>query len=81
LCLCFKNSHHSNIIKKSFGHTFSAHGGFASWWLQEQEPLWQQQRQCQSLVRTRKSLSQQQEQVNGMDTNQWSNEVKYGRPI
>jgi hypothetical protein len=52
-----------------------------SWWLQEQELLRQQQRQCQCLVRMRKGLSQQQEHVNGMNTNQRSNKMKYGRPI
>jgi len=56
-------------------------GGFVSWRLQEQEPLWQQQRQCQSLVGMRKGVSQQQEHVNGMNANQRSNGVKYGRPI
>ena len=82
-------SHHSIIIGKSVGHTFSAstiafslyHGGFVSWRLQEQEPLRQQQRQCQSLVRMRKGISQQQEHVNGVNANQQSDEVKYGRPI
>jgi hypothetical protein len=29
----------------------------------------------------RKGVSQQQENVNGMNANQWSNEVKNGRPI
>jgi len=57
------------------------HGGFVSWWLQEQEPLRQQQRQCQSLVRMRKGIGQQQEHVNGVNVNQQSDEVKYGRPI
>jgi hypothetical protein len=57
------------------------HGGFVSWRLQEQDPLRQQQRQCQSLVRMRKGTSQQQEHVNGVNVNQQSNEVKYGRPI
>ena len=57
------------------------HGGFVSWRLQEQEPLRQQQRQCQSLMRMRKGLSQQQEHVNGMTANQGSDKVKYGRPI
>ncbi len=37
---------------------------------QEQELLRQQQRQCQSLARMRKGVSQQQEHVNGMNTNQ-----------
>jgi len=82
-------SHHSIIIGKSVGHTFSAstiafslyHGGFVSWRLQEQELLRQQQRQCKSLVRMRKGVSQQQENINGMNANQRSNEVKNGRPI
>jgi len=39
----------------------------------------QQQRQCQRLVRERKGVSQQQEHVNGVNANQRSNEVKYGR--
>ncbi len=42
------------------------HGGFESRRLQKQEPLWQQQRQCQSLVRMRKGISQQQEHVGGV---------------
>ena len=54
---------------------------FVSWWLQEQELLRQQQRQCQHLVRMKKGVSQQQEHVNGMNANQRRNEVKYGRPI
>jgi hypothetical protein len=58
-----------------------SHGGFVSWRLQEQEPLRQQQRQCQSLMRMIKGISQQQEHVNGVNANQWSDEVKYGRPI
>jgi len=57
------------------------HGGFVSWQLQEQEPLRQQQRQCQSLTRMRKGISQQQEHENGMNVNQQSNKMKYGRPI
>jgi len=57
------------------------HGRFVSWRLQEQEPLRQQQRQCQSLVRIKKGISQQQEHVNGVKVNQQSNEVKYDRPI
>ena len=57
------------------------HGGFVSWRVQEQEPLRQQQRQCQSLTRMRKGVSQQQEHVSGMNANQRSDEVKYGRPI
>ena len=56
-------------------------GGFVSWRLQEQELLRQQQRQCQSLMRMRKGVSQQQELVNGVNANQRSDEVKYGRPI
>jgi hypothetical protein len=40
-----------------------------------------EQRQCQSLMRMRKGVSQQQELVNGVNANQGSNEVKYGRPI
>jgi hypothetical protein len=56
-------------------------GGFASWQLQEQELLRQQQRQCQSLVRMRKGVRQQQENVNGVNANQRSDEVKYGRLI
>ena len=50
---------------------------FVSWWLQEQELIWQQQRQCQRLVRKRKGVSQQQEHVNGVNANQRSDEVKY----
>jgi hypothetical protein len=50
---------------------------FVSWWLQEQELIGQQQRQCQRLVRKRKGVSQQQEHVNGVNANQRSNEVKY----
>jgi len=62
--------------------TFSLYqGGFVSWWLQEQELLRQQQRQCKSLVRMRKGVSQQQENVNGVNANQRSNKVRYGRPI
>jgi hypothetical protein len=57
------------------------HGRFVSWRLQEQELLRQQQRQCKSLVRMRKGVSQQHENVNGVNVNQWSNEVKYDRPI
>jgi hypothetical protein len=38
----------------------------------------QQQRQCQCLVRKRKGVSQQQEHVNGVNTNPRSDEVKYG---
>jgi hypothetical protein len=57
------------------------HGGFVSWRLQEQKPLRQQQRQCRSLVRMRKGVSQQQEHVNGVSANQRNGEVKYGRPI
>jgi hypothetical protein len=52
---------------------------FVSWWLQEQELMGQQQRQCQRLVRERKGVSQQQEHVNGVNANQRSDEVKYGR--
>ncbi len=52
-----------------------------SWQLQEQELLWQQQRQCQHLVRMRKGISQQQEHVNAVKPNQRSNKVKYCRPI
>ena len=40
-----------------------------------------EQRQCQSLMRMRKGVSQQQEHVNSVNTNQRSDEVKYGRPI
>ena len=40
-----------------------------------------EQRQCQSLMRMRKGVSQQQEHVNGVNANQRSDEVKYGRPI
>jgi hypothetical protein len=43
------------------------------------ELIGQQQRQCQHLVRKRKGISQQQEHVNGVNANQRSNEVKYGR--
>jgi len=57
------------------------HGEFVSWRLQVQEPLRQQQRRCQSLVRMRKGVSQQQEHVNGMKANQRSDKVKYSRPI
>jgi hypothetical protein len=57
------------------------HGGFVSWRVQEQEPLRQQQRQCQSLMRMRKGVSQQQEHVNGVTANQGSDKVNYGRPI
>ena len=57
------------------------HGGFVSWRVQEQEPLRQQQRQCQSLMRMRKGVSQQQEHVNGVTANQGSDKVKYGTPI
>ena len=39
-----------------------------------------EQRQCQSLMRMREGVSQQQEHVNGVNTNQISDEVKYGRP-
>jgi len=82
-------SHHSIIIAKYFGRTFSAstiafslyHGGFVSWRLQERELLLQQQRQCKSLVRMRKGVSQQQEHVNGVNANQRSDKVKNGRPI
>jgi hypothetical protein len=56
-------------------------GGFVSWRLQEQEPLRQQQMQCQNLARMRKGVSQQQENVNGVNANQRSDKVKYGRPI
>jgi hypothetical protein len=56
-------------------------GGFVSWRLQEQELLRQQQRQCQSLARMRKGVSQQQEHINGVNANQRSNKVRYGRPI
>jgi len=58
-------------------------GGFVSWQLQEQELLRQQQRQaqCQSLVSMRKGVSQQQVHVNGLNANQRSDGVKYGRPI
>jgi hypothetical protein len=56
-------------------------GGFVSWRLQEQELLRQQQRQCQSLARMRKGVSQQQEHVNSVNANQRSDEVKYDRPI
>jgi len=54
---------------------------FVSWWLQEQELLRQQQRQCQHLVRMRRGISQQQENVNGVKTNQRSDKLKYCRPI
>ncbi len=47
----------------------------------KQELLRQQQRQCKSLVRMRKGVCQQQENVNGMNANQRSNEVKNIRPI
>ena len=57
------------------------HGGFVSGRLKEQDPLRQQQRQCQSLMRMRKGVSQQHEHVNGVNVNQQSDEVKYGRPI
>ncbi len=57
------------------------HGGFVSWRLQEHELLRQQQRQCTSLVRMRKGVSQQQENLNDVNANQRSNEVKYGKPI
>jgi len=57
------------------------HGGFVSWRVQEQEPLRQQQCQCQSLMRMRKGVSQQQEHVNGVTANQGSDKVKYGTPI
>ena len=57
------------------------HGGFVSGRLKEQDPLRQQQRQCQSLMRMRKGVSQQQEHVNGVTANQGSDKVKYGRPI
>jgi len=40
-----------------------------------------EQRQCQILMRMRKGVSQQQEHVNGVNANQRSDEVKYGRPI
>ena len=42
-----------------------------------------EQRQCQSLMRMRKGVSQQQEHVNGVNANQSqrSDEVKYGRQI
>ena len=56
-------------------------GGFVSWRLQEQELLRQQQRQCQSLVRMRKGVSQQQEHVNVVNANQRSDKTRYGRPI
>jgi hypothetical protein len=73
----------SIIIAKSFGNTFFATTSFqfVSWRVQEQEPLRQQQRQCQSLMRMRKGVSQQQEHVNGVNANQGSDEVKYGRPL
>ena len=38
-----------------------------------------EQRQCQILMRMRKGVSQQQEHVNGVNANQRSDEVKYGR--
>jgi hypothetical protein len=57
------------------------HGGFVSWQLQEQELLRQQQRQCQSLMSMRKGISQQQENINGVISNQRCNNVTYGRPI
>jgi hypothetical protein len=41
----------------------------------------QQHRQCQSLMRMRKGVSQQLEHVNGMTANQGSDKVKYGTPI
>ena len=56
-------------------------GGFVSGRLQEQELLRQQQRQCQSLMRMRNGISQQQEHVNVVNANQRSDEVRYGRPI
>jgi hypothetical protein len=56
-------------------------GGFVSWRLQDQELLRQQQRQCQSLVRMRKGVSQQQEHVNGMNANQRSDKMRYCRLI
>jgi len=40
-----------------------------------------EQKQHQSLMRMRKGVSQQQEHVNGVNANQRSDEVKYGRPI
>ena len=40
-----------------------------------------EQRQCQSLLKMRKGVSHQQEHVNGVNANQRSYEVKYGRPI
>jgi hypothetical protein len=45
---------------------------FVSWRLQEQELLRQQQRQRQRLVRMRKGVSQQQENVNGVKANRRS---------
>ena len=36
-----------------------------------------EQRQCQSLMRMRKGVSQQQEHVNGVTANQGSDKVKY----
>jgi hypothetical protein len=56
---------------------------FVSWrlQLQEQELLRQQQRQRQRLVRMRKGVSQQQENVNGVKANQRIDEVKYGSRI
>ena len=54
---------------------------FVSWRLQEQELLRQQQRQHQHLMRTRKGVSQQQENVNGVTANQRINKVKFGRRI
>jgi hypothetical protein len=73
----------SIIIAKSFGNTLFATTSFqfVSWRVQEQEPLRQQQRQCQSLMRLRKGVSQQQKHVNGVNANQGSDEVKYGRPL
>jgi len=40
-----------------------------------------EQRQCQSLLKMRKGVSQQQEYINGVNANQRSDKVKYGRPI
>ncbi len=72
--------HHCKILG---GETYSAITSFQflSWRLQEQELLRQQQRQCQSLVRTRKNVSQQQENINGVNANQRRDKMKYGRPI
>jgi hypothetical protein len=76
------------IIAKSFRNTFFATTSFQfiSWRVctmvgTSTGAIGAEQRQCQSLLKMRKGVSQQQEHVNGVNANQRSDEVKYGRPI